>query len=156
LYQDGTKWVCTARDVPGTKTFGRNGKKYIKCGQEKTPGRHVFCNLLYRLFLRTFLAWHSLPSVFAFFYSLANKLTYLCLHYSFYVTFSYPWVSPFLFNLQINKLVNLRSNPSHRHCVCLCVCVWWVRSNTHTHHNTHTHKHTHTLLSSRRYCDKSS
>jgi hypothetical protein len=26
LYQDGTKWVCTARDVPGTKTSGRNGK----------------------------------------------------------------------------------------------------------------------------------
>ncbi len=28
LYQDGTKWVCTARDVPGTKTSGRNGKKW--------------------------------------------------------------------------------------------------------------------------------
>jgi len=26
LYQDGTKWVCTTRDVPGTKTSGRNGK----------------------------------------------------------------------------------------------------------------------------------
>ncbi len=24
----GTKWVCTARDVPGTKTFGRNGKMW--------------------------------------------------------------------------------------------------------------------------------
>ena len=28
LYQDGTKWVCTAPDVPGTKTSGRNGKKW--------------------------------------------------------------------------------------------------------------------------------
>jgi len=26
LYQDGTKRVCTTRDVPGTKTSGRNGK----------------------------------------------------------------------------------------------------------------------------------
>jgi hypothetical protein len=26
LYLDGTKWVCTARDVPGTKTSERNGK----------------------------------------------------------------------------------------------------------------------------------
>jgi hypothetical protein len=28
LYLDGTKWVCTARDVPGTKTSGRNGKMW--------------------------------------------------------------------------------------------------------------------------------
>jgi hypothetical protein len=28
LYQDGTKWVCTVRDVPGTKTSGRNGKMW--------------------------------------------------------------------------------------------------------------------------------
>jgi hypothetical protein len=34
LYLDGTKWVCTARDVPGTKTSGRNGKMW----KEKTPG----------------------------------------------------------------------------------------------------------------------
>ena len=31
LYQDGTKWVCTAPDVPGTKLLGEIGK-------EKTPG----------------------------------------------------------------------------------------------------------------------
>jgi hypothetical protein len=28
LYQDGTKWDCTTRDVPGTKTSGRNGKMW--------------------------------------------------------------------------------------------------------------------------------
>jgi hypothetical protein len=28
LYLDGTKWVCTARDVLGTKTSGRNGKMW--------------------------------------------------------------------------------------------------------------------------------
>ena len=28
LYQDGTKWVCTTPDVPGTKTSGRKGKKW--------------------------------------------------------------------------------------------------------------------------------
>jgi hypothetical protein len=28
LFQDGTKWVCTSRDVPGTKTSGRNGKMW--------------------------------------------------------------------------------------------------------------------------------
>ena len=26
-YQDGTKWVCTTRDVPGTKTSGRMEKR---------------------------------------------------------------------------------------------------------------------------------
>ncbi len=28
LYQHGTKWVCTVRDVPGTKTSGRNGQMW--------------------------------------------------------------------------------------------------------------------------------
>ena len=27
LYQDGTKWVCTAPDVPGTKLLGEIGKE---------------------------------------------------------------------------------------------------------------------------------
>jgi hypothetical protein len=36
LYQDGTKWVCTARDVPGTKTSGRNGKR--ESGYTNGPG----------------------------------------------------------------------------------------------------------------------
>jgi hypothetical protein len=43
LYLDGTKWVCTSRDVPGTKLLG----EMEKCGKEKTAGRHVSCNLLY-------------------------------------------------------------------------------------------------------------
>jgi len=34
LYQDGTKWVCTAPDVPGTKLLG----ELEKSGKEKTPG----------------------------------------------------------------------------------------------------------------------
>ena len=28
LYQDGTTWVCTTRDVHGTQTSGGNGKKW--------------------------------------------------------------------------------------------------------------------------------
>ncbi len=52
LYLDGTKWVCTARDVPGTKTFGRNGKMWkgensgaTRFQQSAVPPRILFFSL---------------------------------------------------------------------------------------------------------------
>jgi hypothetical protein len=58
LYQYGTKWVCTARDVPGTKTSGRNGKKW----KVENSGTTRFLQA-------------AVPSAFAFFYSAESKPT---------------------------------------------------------------------------------
>jgi hypothetical protein len=40
LYQDSTKWVCTTRDVSGTKTSGRNGK--MSKGQNSGATRFLY------------------------------------------------------------------------------------------------------------------
>jgi len=47
LYLDGTKRVCTERDVPGTKTSGRNGKMWKGENSGETRFLHVVMKSIY-------------------------------------------------------------------------------------------------------------